>query len=52
MWKKTSPKKQKEIPQKYWCACDCVQCDIGAHERCTSAECHMPKWKDVKKEKD
>jgi len=34
-----------------WCECDCPQCDIGAHERCNSDKCHMPKWKDVNKPK-
>jgi hypothetical protein len=30
-----------------WCECECANCDIGAHERCHSPKCHMPKWKDV-----
>lgn len=47
--KKVPEKKPKKELQQYWCACDCAQCDIGAHERCTSKDCHMPKWKDIKK---
>src|SRR5882672_8017096 len=31
---------------KYWCECECSNCDIGAHERCSSPKCHVPKWKD------
>jgi hypothetical protein len=31
-----------------WCECECANCEIGAHERCHSPKCHMPKWKDVK----
>ncbi len=30
-----------------WRECECRLCDIGAHERCNSAKCHMPKWKDM-----
>jgi hypothetical protein len=29
------------------CECECKNCEIGAHERCHSAECKMPKWKDI-----
>ena len=48
-WEKSTPKKPKRPPEAYWCECSCSNCDIGAHERCTSEECHMPKWKDTKK---
>jgi len=30
------------------CECECVNCEIGAHERCNSHKCHMPKWRDTK----
>ena len=30
------------------CECDCANCEIGAHERCSSAKYHMPKWKDIR----
>jgi hypothetical protein len=39
------PDKKEDYP---WCECDCAICEIGAHERCASAKCHMPKWKDIK----
>jgi len=53
IWKKkATPKKAKQHPQQFWCECDCAQCDIGAHERCASEKCHMPKLKDIKPEKD
>jgi len=53
--KKEAPKISKEpkqYPREHWCTCTCWHCDIGAHERCASGECHMPKWKDIKKAKD
>ncbi len=40
--KKPDPKKDQ-----LWCECECTSCEIGAHERCQSSECHMPKWKDI-----
>jgi hypothetical protein len=30
------------------CECECANCEIGAHERCVSPKCLMPKWKDIK----
>ena len=36
---------------EHWCECNCSQCEIGAHERCSSKDCHMPKWEDVQKKK-
>ena len=30
------------------CEHECDNCEIGAHERCQSAKCHMPKWRDIK----
>jgi hypothetical protein len=30
-----------------WCEWECANCEIGAHERCNSPKCHMPKWKDI-----
>jgi len=42
-------KKQERPPSgEHWCECECANCDIGAHERCSSPKCHMPKWKDRK----
>ncbi len=32
---------------KLWRECECANCEIGAHERCHSPQCHLPKWKDV-----
>jgi hypothetical protein len=40
----TKPEPRKD---PLWCECECVNCEIGAHERCTSPKCHMLKWKDV-----
>lgn len=45
--KKTSPKSQVRESQ-FCCECESANCDIGAHERCHSPKCQMPKWKDVK----
>jgi hypothetical protein len=39
---------EKPGDQKLWCECECANCEIGAHERCHSSKCHMPKWKDIK----
>src|SRR5271157_1296564 len=33
-------KKEERVPE-YWCECECANCDIGAHERCSSPKCHM-----------
>jgi hypothetical protein len=41
-------KKTEKQGDHLWCECECINCEIGAHERCNSAKCHMPKWKDVK----
>jgi hypothetical protein len=41
----------KNKSQEPACECDCANCEIGAHERCTNPLCRMPKWKDVKKPK-
>ena len=43
--------KSKTGTNQGWCECECPLCDIGAHERCTSDKCHMPKWRDVGKPK-
>ena len=45
--KKSDPKPGAQDAQ-LWYECECVNCDIGAHERCHSSKCRMPKWKDVK----
>jgi hypothetical protein len=39
--------KQPEKKDELWCECECINCEIGAHERCQSPKCHMPKWKDI-----
>ena len=45
----TKPGEKPEVPQnELWCDCECANCEIGAHERCQSPKCQMPKWKDVK----
>jgi hypothetical protein len=42
------PVKKPEPPRdQLWCECECASCEIGAHERCHSTKCHMPKWKDI-----
>jgi len=41
-------KKPETKYDRLWCECDCSNCEIGAHERCNSSQCHMPKWKDIK----
>ena len=45
-------KKSGKLPEprrdQLWCECECANCEIGAHERCQSPKCHMPKWKDIK----
>ncbi len=45
---------QRDKPDQYqhWCECECSQCEIGAHERCTHKECHMPKWGDLEQKPD
>jgi hypothetical protein len=43
-----SSKKQGPKKIDLWCECECANCEIGAHERCQSPKCHMPKWKDIK----
>jgi hypothetical protein len=43
-----SSKNPKIEADQLSCECDCANCDIGAHERCKSPKCHMPKWKDIK----
>jgi len=43
-----SGKKPDRKRNQLWCECECANCDIGAHERCASPKCHMPKWRDVK----
>jgi hypothetical protein len=45
---KASKSKPERKPDQLWCECECANCEIGAHERCCSPQCHMPKWKDVK----
>ncbi len=44
--KKSGKPESKE--SQLWCECECANCDIGAHERCNSPKCHVPKWKDLK----
>jgi hypothetical protein len=45
--KKSSAKPQvKESELR--CECECANCEIGAHERCHSPKCQMPKWEDIK----
>jgi hypothetical protein len=39
------PKRLEPPISKHWCECERSNCDIGAHERCPSPKCHMPKWK-------
>jgi hypothetical protein len=41
-----SGKKPERDRDQPWC--ERANCEIGAHERCHSPKCHMPKWKDVK----
>ena len=42
--------KKEDLEQyQHWCECECSQCEIGAHERCSHKECHMPKWDDLEK---
>jgi len=41
-------KKPETDKDNLWCECECANCEIGAHERCNSSKCHMPKWKDIK----
>ena len=43
-----SGKKPETRDGQLWCECECMNCEIGAHERCSSSKCHMPKWKDIK----
>jgi len=38
------PDSKRDQPR---CECECTNCEIGAHERCNSSKCHMPKWKDI-----
>ena len=46
------PERKEDREQyQHWCECECSQCEIGAHERCSSKECHMPKWQDIEKKK-
>ena len=45
---KKSDSKRSVKEAQFWCECECANCEIGAHERCHSPKCHMPKWKDVK----
>jgi hypothetical protein len=45
--KQPGPKSEIKEAQ-LWCECECANCEIGAHERCHSHKCHMPKWKDIK----
>jgi hypothetical protein len=40
--------KQENKETDLWCECECANCEIGAHERCNSPKCQMPKWRDVK----
>jgi hypothetical protein len=48
MAKKQKPPDRSQVRSpKYSCECECSNCDIGAHERCTSPKCHMPKWANV-----
>jgi hypothetical protein len=42
--------KPEKTETQLWCECECPNCEIGAHERCHSPKCRMPKWKDVKGE--
>ena len=44
-----SSKRLETKQDKLWCECECANCEIGAHERCHSPKCHMPKWQDVKR---
>ncbi len=43
--------KADEKADQLWCECECASCEIGAHERCNSPKCHMPKWKDIQGKK-
>jgi hypothetical protein len=44
-------KKEDREQYEHWCECEYSQCDIGAHERSSSKECHMPKWQDADRTK-
>ena len=47
------PERKGERDQyEHWCEYECSQCEIGAHERCSHKECHMPKWDDLEKKSD
>jgi hypothetical protein len=46
--KKSSGKLQTKKQDQLCCECECANCEIGAHERCRSLKCQMPKWEDVK----
>ena len=43
---KKSGKPESKEPQ-LWCEYECGNYEIGAHERCASPNCHMPKWRDI-----
>jgi hypothetical protein len=45
-----SGKKTEIKEERLWCECECAICEIGAHERRNSRKCHMPKWKDIKRD--
>jgi len=46
-----SGKNLEDKTDQLWCECECANCEIGAHERCNSRKCHMPKWKDIQGKK-
>ena len=46
--KKPKPETKRD---QLWCECECANCEIGAHERCHSPKCHMPKWNDIQNKK-
>jgi hypothetical protein len=54
-WRKKKDKdkgdKGKDETVKHTCECTCWHCEIGAHERCQSPDCKMPKWKDINRER-
>jgi len=45
-------KKERTLAVGLECDCECASCDLGAHERCSSPRCHMPKWKDRRRKRE
>jgi hypothetical protein len=53
MAKKPKPPLKTPKPEpRHYCLCDCPNCEIGAHERCSDPRCHGAKWGDLRKRKE